>query len=72
MFAASDIDPILDAIDWDAPTGLPTEDRYRQSTADANPWEMVKANRGSGGVDGQSLDGFVAQWASSWTGRRAN
>src|SRR5580693_6435829 len=24
-------------------------------------WEMVKANRGSGGVDGQSLDGFAAQ-----------
>ena len=24
-------------------------------------WEMVKANRGSGGVDGQSLDGFAGQ-----------
>src|ERR1700686_2666662 len=24
-------------------------------------WKMVKANRGSGGVDGQSLDGFAAQ-----------
>src|ERR1019366_3499264 len=24
-------------------------------------WEMVKANRGSGGVDGQSLEGFAAQ-----------
>src|SRR5260370_23555459 len=24
-------------------------------------WEMGKANRGSGGVDGQSLDGFAAQ-----------
>src|ERR1700681_4247854 len=24
-------------------------------------WEMVKVNRGSGGVDGQSLDGFAAQ-----------
>jgi retron-type reverse transcriptase len=24
-------------------------------------WEMVRANRGSGGVDGQSLDGFAAQ-----------
>jgi retron-type reverse transcriptase len=24
-------------------------------------WEMVQANRGSGGVDGQSLDGFAAQ-----------
>ena len=24
-------------------------------------WEMVKANRGSGGADGQSLDGFAAQ-----------
>src|SRR5437588_8530232 len=24
-------------------------------------WEMVKANRGSGGVDGQSLEGFGAQ-----------
>jgi group II intron reverse transcriptase/maturase len=24
-------------------------------------WELVKANRGSGGVDGQSLEGFAAQ-----------
>src|SRR5450755_1682098 len=24
-------------------------------------WEMVKANRGSGGVDGQSLEGFAEQ-----------
>ncbi len=24
-------------------------------------WEMVKANRGSGGVDGQSLEGFAGQ-----------
>src|SRR5438132_13794475 len=24
-------------------------------------WEMVQANRGSGGVDGQSLEGFAAQ-----------
>ena len=24
-------------------------------------WETVKANRGSGGMDGQSLDGFAAQ-----------
>jgi hypothetical protein len=24
-------------------------------------WEIVKANRDSGGVDGQSLDGFAAQ-----------
>src|ERR1700735_3413087 len=24
-------------------------------------WEVVKANRGSGGVDGQSLDGFATQ-----------
>ncbi len=24
-------------------------------------WEMVKANRGSGGADGQSLEGFAAQ-----------
>ena len=45
MLAASDIDPILDAIDWDAPTGLPTEDRHRPSTADANPalYEFIAA-----------------------------
>ena len=24
-------------------------------------WEMVRANQGSGGVDGQSRDGFAAQ-----------
>jgi hypothetical protein len=30
-------DAILDAIDWDAPTGLPTEDQTQLPTADANP-----------------------------------
>jgi hypothetical protein len=45
MLAAADIDPILDAIDWDAPTSLPTEDRHRPSTADANPalYEFIAA-----------------------------
>ena len=45
MLAAADIDPILDAIDWDVPTGLPTEDRHRPSTAEANPalYEFIAA-----------------------------
>ncbi len=37
MKTLTEIDPILDAIDWDAPTGFPTEDRYYESTADKNP-----------------------------------
>ena len=31
-------------------------------------WEKVKANRGSGGVDGQNLEAFEAQLNSSWNG----
>jgi RNA-directed DNA polymerase len=31
-------------------------------------WEKVKANPGSGGVDGQSLEAFAAQLISSWIG----
>ena len=27
-------------------------------------WEKVKANRGSGGVDGQSLEAFEVNWNS--------
>jgi hypothetical protein len=38
-------DPILDAIDWDTPTGLLTEDRDCLSTADQNPalYEFITA-----------------------------
>ena len=28
-------------------------------------WEKVKENRGSGGIDGQSLTAFEAHWARS-------
>src|SRR5437660_6690267 len=34
---------------------------WRCACARSVAWEMVKANRGSGGVDGQSLEGFGAQ-----------
>jgi hypothetical protein len=39
------IDPILDAIDWDTPTGLLTEDRDYLSAADQNPalYEFITA-----------------------------
>src|ERR1700730_10235210 len=52
-------------VDWMNPTG----ERKVHSLIDEQcqgknlemACEMVKANRGSGGVDGQNLDGFAAQ-----------
>jgi RNA-directed DNA polymerase len=51
--------------DWINPTGAKKVhsliDKVYQRKNLEMAWETVKANRGSGGVDGQSLDGFAAQ-----------
>ena len=52
-------------MDWINPTGARKvhsliDKVYKRKNLEM-AWEMVKANRGSGGVDGQSLDGFAAQ-----------
>src|ERR1700757_3099717 len=52
-------------VDWINPTGAKKvhsliDKVYKRKNLEM-AWEMVKANRGSGGVDGQSLDGFAAQ-----------
>src|SRR6478735_5396063 len=51
--------------DWINPTGARKahsliDKVYKRKNLEM-AWETVKANRGSGGVDGQSLDGFAAQ-----------
>ena len=52
-------------VDWINPTGARKVhsliDKVYQRKNMEMAWEMVKANRGSGGVDGQSLDGFSGQ-----------
>ena len=52
-------------MDWINPTGARKAhsliDKVYQWKNLEMAWEMVKANRGSGGVDGQSLDGFAGQ-----------
>ena len=52
-------------MDWINPTGARKVhsliDKVYQRKNLEKAWEMVKANRGSGGVDGQSLEGFAAQ-----------
>jgi RNA-directed DNA polymerase len=52
-------------VDWIDPTGAKKVhsliDKVYQRKNLEMAWEMVKANRGSGGVDGQSLAGFAAQ-----------
>ena len=52
-------------MDWINPTGVKKVhsliDKVYQRKNLEMAWEMVKANWGSGGVDGQSLDGFAAQ-----------
>src|SRR6266496_3094136 len=49
-------------VDWINPTGARKVhsliDKVYQRKNLEMAWEMVKANRGSGGVDGQSLAGF--------------
>jgi len=51
--------------DWINPTGArkvhSLVDKVYQRKNLEMAWEKVKANRGSGGVDGQSLDAFAAQ-----------
>ena len=52
-------------MDWINPTGAKkvhslVDKVYKQKNLEI-AWERVKANRGSGGVDGQSLEGFAAQ-----------
>jgi RNA-directed DNA polymerase len=52
-------------VDWINPTGARKvhsliDKVYKRKNLEM-AWETVKANRGSGGVDGQSLDGFAAQ-----------
>jgi hypothetical protein len=37
MTTTEEFDAILDAIDWDAPTGLPTENYIHSSAADSSP-----------------------------------
>src|SRR5450432_3584502 len=52
-------------VDWINPTGARKVhsliDKVYQRKNLEMAWEMVKAHRGSGGVDGQSLAGFAAQ-----------
>src|SRR5215831_10734480 len=52
-------------VDWINPTGArkihSLIDKVYQRKNWEMAWETVKANRGSGGVDGQSLEGFAAQ-----------
>src|ERR1700726_1315159 len=52
-------------VDWINPTGAKKVhsliDKVYQRKNLEMAWEMGKANRGSGGVDGQSLAGFAAQ-----------
>src|ERR1700693_3491685 len=52
-------------VDWINPTGARKVhsliDKVYQRKNLEMDWEMVKGDRGSGGVDGQSLEGFAAQ-----------
>ena len=52
-------------VDWINPTGAKKihsliDKVYKQKNLEM-AWEKVKENRGSGGVDGQTLDAFEAQ-----------
>ena len=52
-------------MDWLKPTGAKKVhslvDKVYQRENLAMAWEQVRANRGSGGVDGENLDSFAAQ-----------
>jgi group II intron reverse transcriptase/maturase len=52
-------------VDWLKPTGAKKVhslvDKVYQRKNLAMAWEQVRANRGSGGVDGENLDSFAAQ-----------
>ena len=52
-------------VDWINPTGAKKVhsliDKVYQRKNLEMAWEMVQANRGSGGVDGQTLEGFAGQ-----------
>src|SRR3954471_18827931 len=52
-------------VDWLKPTGgkkvHSLVDKVYQRKNLAMAWEQVRANRGSGGVDGQNLESFAAQ-----------
>lgn len=58
--------------DWINPTGAKKVhsliDKVYQRKNLEMAWETVKANRGSGGVDGQSLEGFAAELDQELTG----
>ena len=53
-------------MDWINPSGAKKVhsliDKVYQRKNLEMAWEKVKANRGSGGVDGQNLEGFAAKW----------
>jgi hypothetical protein len=56
--------------DWINPTGAKkvhslVDKVYKQKNLEI-AWERVQANRGSGGVDGQSLEGSPRRSISSW------
>ena len=58
--------------DWLNPTGARKvhsliDKVYQRKTLEL-AWERVKANRGSGGVDGQTLDAYGAQPMKNWSG----
>ena len=63
-------------MDWINPTGAKKVhsliDKVYQRKNLEMAWEMVKANRGSGGVDGQSLEDSRRNWISSWIGCTGN
>src|SRR6202162_2645779 len=48
-------------VDWINPTGARKVHSLIDKVYQRKNLEMVKANRGSGGVDGQSLEGFAGQ-----------